>query len=85
MGLAFIWPAEYGCHSHDLSALIDLVSHGWVEIGTCGKQLGKVGHHAILIDERTRPVEVGVQGAPHDLTPVVDAAGYGGKISRQSR
>src|SRR5215469_4403868 len=77
-------PAEHRCHARDLSALVDLVSHGCEEVGTCRKQRVKVGHHVVLPDEGMRPVEAGVQGASHYLALVVDAGGYGGKISRQS-
>jgi hypothetical protein len=84
VGLTHLRPAEYRRHSHDLSALVDLVSHGWVQVGTCRKQRVKAGHHAVLPDEGIRPVEGGVQGASYHLALVVDAAGYGGKISRQS-
>ena len=65
---------------------LDLVSHGCVEVGTCRKQRAEVGHHAVLPDEGIiwEPVEVGILGASHHLALVVDAAGYGGKISRQS-
>src|SRR5215472_12869471 len=82
--LARIRSAEDRCHARDLSARVDLVSHGCEEVGTCRKQRIKVGHHAVLPDEGMRPVEVSVQGASHHLAPVVDASGYGGKISRQS-
>src|ERR1017187_5444218 len=77
-------PAEYDCHARDLSALVDLVSHGCEEVGTGRKQRVKVGHHAVLPDEAMGPVEVGVPGASHHLALAVDAGGYGGKISRQS-
>src|SRR5215470_3209565 len=77
-------PREYRSHARDLSALVDLVSHGCEEVGTCRKQRVKVGHHAVLPDEGMRPVEARVQGASYYLAPVVDAGGYGGKISRQS-
>src|SRR5215472_11270019 len=76
--------AEHRCHARDLPALVDLVSHGCEEVGTCRKQRIKVGHHAVLPDEGTRPVEAGVLGASHHLALIVDASGYGGKISRQS-
>ena len=84
MDVARIRPAEYDCHARDLSALVDLVSHGCEEVGTFRKQRVKVGHLAVLMDEAVDPVEAGVQGASHDLSPAVDAGGYGGKISRQS-
>src|SRR5215813_11086020 len=76
--------AEHSCHARDLSALVDLVSHGCQEVGTCRKQCVKVGHYAVLPDEGMRPVEAGVQGASYHLAPAVDAGGPGGKISRQS-
>ena len=82
--LARMRPSEYRCHARDLSALVDLVCHGCVEVGTCRKQGVKVGHHAVLPDEGMGPVEVGVPSASHDLALIVDAGGYGGKISRQS-
>ena len=34
VGLAHMRPAEHRRHSCDLSAIIDLVSHGCVEVGT---------------------------------------------------
>ena len=85
VGLAHVRPAEHRRHSHDLTGVVDLVSHGWVEVGICGKQLAKVGHHAVLVDEGIAvEVEAGVQGASYHLAPIVDATGYGGKISRHS-
>src|SRR5205814_6105537 len=75
MGFARMRPAEHRPHSHDLSALVDLVSHGWQEVGSCGKQRIKAGHHAVLPDECMRPVEARVQGASHHLAVVVDAGG----------
>src|SRR6266567_2401406 len=36
--VARIRPAEHRCHARDLSALVDLVSHGCEEVGTCRKQ-----------------------------------------------
>src|SRR6516165_5673263 len=77
-------PAEHRSHARDLSALVDLVSHECEEVGICGKQRVKVCHHAVLPDEGMGPVEAGVEGASYHLPPVVDAGGYGGKISRQS-
>src|ERR1700732_4874147 len=77
-------PAEDRCHARDLSALVDLVTHGCEEVGTCRKQRVKVGHHAVLVDEGMGPVEAGVQGASDYLAAVVDAGAYGGKISWQS-
>ena len=75
---------EYRCHTRDLSPFIDLVSHGCVEVGICRKQRVKVGHHAVLPDEGTDKVEVGVSVASYHLALVVDAGGYGAKISRQN-
>ena len=75
VGLACMGPAEHRSHAHDLSALVDLVSHGCEEVGTCGKQRVKVGHHAVLPDEGMRPVETGVHGASHHLAPAVDTGG----------
>jgi len=80
--VALIRPAAYDCHGPDLSALVDLVSHGCEQVGT-GKEGVEVGHHAVLPDKGMGPVQVGIKGASHHLAPVVDAAGYGGKISRQ--
>src|ERR1700674_2412472 len=82
--VARIRPAEYDCHARDLSALVDLVSHGSEEVGTGRKQRVKVGHRAVLLDEAMGPVEVGVPGASHHLALAVDAGCYGGNISRQS-
>jgi len=85
VGLALMQPAENRRHSHDLSAVVDLVSHGGEEVGFFRKQLAKVGHHAVLIDEGVGiEVEVGVQGASHHLALVVNAAGYGGMISQSA-
>src|ERR1700722_3401234 len=81
--VALMRPAHYDCHARDLSALVDLVSHDWVEVGTRGKQLVKVGHHAILPDERMGPVEVSVQRASHHLAAVIDAGGEGGSSSER--
>src|SRR5216683_642689 len=81
--LARMRPGEYRCHARDLPALVDLVSHGCVEVGTCRKQRVKVGQYAVLPDEAMGPVEVGVEGASHHLALVVDAAGKCAKISRQ--
>src|SRR6266513_4305227 len=78
--VARIGLAGHCCHARDLSALVDLVSHGYEEVGTCRKQRVKVGHHAVLPDEAMRPVEAGVQGASYHLARVVDAGGYAGKI-----
>src|SRR4029077_12745369 len=58
--VARIRPAEYDCHARDLSALVDLVSHGCEEVGTGRKERVKVGHRAVLPDETMGPVEVGV-------------------------
>jgi hypothetical protein len=58
--LARIRPVEYGCHARDLSAVVDRVSHGCEEVGTCRKQRVKVGHHVVLPDEGMGPVAVGV-------------------------
>ena len=82
--VASLRPVEYDCHAGDLSALVDLVSHGCVEVGTCGKQSVKVGHHAILVDEGMGPVAAGVRSASHRLALVVDAFSQGASISRQS-
>src|ERR1700693_5605130 len=65
--LARIRSAEYGCHARDLSALVDRVSHGCVEVGTCRKQRVKVGHDAVLPDEGMGPVVFGVLIASHHL------------------
>jgi hypothetical protein len=77
-------PAEYDCHARDLSTVVDLVSHGCVEVGTCGKQRVKVGYHAVLPDEGMGPVAAGVLSASHHLALVVDAFAKGVNISRQS-
>src|SRR6266851_9992974 len=75
VGLALMRPAENRRHSHDLSALVDLVSHGGEEVGFCRKQRAKVGHHVVLPDEGMGvEVEVGVQGASYHLALVVDPA-----------
>src|SRR5260370_11238199 len=66
-----------------MSAVVDLVRHDCVEVGTCRKERVKVGQHTVLPDEAVGPVEVGVPSASHHLALVVDAAGRGAKISRQ--
>src|SRR5579863_4913348 len=81
--VARIRPAEHRRHARDLSAIVDLVTHGCVEVRTGRKQRVEVGHHTVLPDEGVGPVEVGVEVASHDLALVVDAAGYAAKISRQ--
>src|SRR6266849_676343 len=81
--LARMRPAEHQCHARDLPAVVDLVRHDCVQVGTGRKQRVKVGQHAVLPDEAMGPVEVGVEGASHHLALVVDAAGKGAKISRQ--
>src|SRR5271169_1287219 len=80
--LARIRPAEYRCHARDLSALVDRVRHGCVEVGACRKQRVKVGHYAVLPDEGMGPIAILKLGAPHDLAPFINAFGEGGKISR---
>src|SRR6267378_4481589 len=72
-------PAEHRGHARDLSALIDLVSHSCVEVGTRRKQRVQVGHLAVLIDEAVDPVEAGVQRASHHLALVVNALGGSAK------
>lgn len=84
VNVALIRPAEHDCHPRDLSALVDLVSHGCEEVGTCGKQRIQVGHHAVLVDEAMGPVELGVPGASDCLAAVIDAARDGGKVPGQS-
>src|SRR6266446_2978915 len=80
--LARMRSAEHRCHTRDLSAVVDRLSHGCVEVGTGRKQCIKVGQHAVLPDEGAVEVEVGVDAASHHLAQVVDAAGIGAKISR---
>src|SRR5260370_31733543 len=82
--LARMRSAEHRCHTRDLSALVDLVSHGCVEVGTRRKPCVEVGHHAVMPDEALVEVEVGVEGGSHHLALVVDAGGVGAKISRES-
>src|ERR1700692_427077 len=81
--VARLRPVEYDCHAGDLSALVDLVSHGCVEVGTCGKESVKVGHHAVLVMEGRGPLAAGVRFTSHDLALVFDAFGQAGSISRQ--
>src|SRR4029077_5921024 len=78
-----IRPAAHDCHSRDLSAFVDFVSHDCEEVGTSGKQRVEVGHDVVLPDESMGPVELRIEVASHDLALVVDAAGYAAKISRQ--
>jgi hypothetical protein len=82
--VARIRPGEYRRHARDLSALVDLVSHGCIEVGTGRKQRVKVGHHAVLIDEGMGPVAILELSAPHHLALIVNAFSEGEKISRQS-
>src|SRR5277367_5538642 len=81
---ARIRPAEHGCHARDLSALVDRVGHGRVEVGTCRKQRVEVGNHAVLPDEGMGPVAVFKLSAPHRLALVVNGFAEGEIISRQS-
>src|SRR6185437_8207355 len=83
MDVALIRTADYDCHARDLSALVDLVSHGDNQVRTGSNQRVEVGHHAALPDNAVGPIELGIPGASHHFSPVVDAAGYGTKISRQ--
>src|SRR5271170_5413541 len=76
-------PGHLHRHTRDLSALIDVASRDYEQVGTCRKYSVKVGHHAVLPDEAVGPAVVGVKGASHNLAPVVDAGGKGGNISRQ--
>src|SRR5258708_31189212 len=57
--LARLRPAEHECHARDLSAVVDLVRHDCVQVGTCRKESVKVGQCAVLPDEAVGPVEVG--------------------------
>src|SRR6202050_3170865 len=70
-------------HTRDLSALIDVASRDYVEVGTCGKYTVKVDHPAVLPEEAVGPVASGVKGVSHHLALVVDAGGKGGNVSRQ--
>src|SRR5215472_7724982 len=72
---ALMRPAAYDRHSRDLSAFVDLVSHGCAEVDTVRKQRVEVGHDVVLPDESMGPVECGVPVASHDLALVVDASG----------
>ena len=74
--LSRIRPTQDRCHARDLSAVVDLVRHGCMEVRIFRKQRVEVGHHAVLINEGMGPVEVGVPGASHHLALVVDARGY---------
>src|SRR6266446_5829326 len=84
VGIARMRPAEHRCHARDLSALVDPVDHGCVQVRTGWKQRVEVGHHAVLPDEDTVKVAAGVEGGSQHLALVVDAGGVGAKISRQS-
>src|SRR5258708_15405690 len=81
--VACIRPAAHDCHSRDLSAVVDLVSHDWDEVGAGRKQRVEVGHYVVLPDESMGPVELRIEVASHDLALTVDASGYAPKISRQ--
>ena len=84
MDIARIWPVDHRCHTRDLSALIDIASRDYGEVGIPGNERVKVGHHTVPPNEAVGPVVVGVNCASHHLAPVVDAGGEGGKISRQN-
>ncbi len=75
-------PGHLHRHTRDLSALIDVASRDYEEVGICGKYTVKVDHHAVLPEEAVGPVASGVKGASHHLALVVDAGGKGGNISR---
>src|SRR5262249_10345441 len=77
-------PGEHKCHTRDLSALIDIASVDYEEVGIRGNERIKVSHHTVLPNESVGPVVAGVKGASHHLAQVVDAGGEGGMISRQS-
>src|ERR1700685_2176641 len=81
--LSRVRPGHLHRHTRDLSALIDVASRDYVEVGTCGKYSVKVGHCAVLPEQAVRPAGAGVEGAAHRLAPVVDAGGKRGNISRQ--
>ena len=80
---ACIWTTEDRSHTRDLTARVNLVGHGRVQVGIGREQCVQVGHHTVLPDEAMRPVEAGVQGASHHLALVVDAGGEGRKIPRK--
>src|ERR1700691_3190144 len=84
VNVARMGPGLHRCHTRDLSALIDIASRDYEEVGIRGNQRVQVGHHTILPDEAVRPVEIGVKVVSDHLAPVVDAGGKRGKISRQS-
>lgn len=73
--VARIRTTEYDRHCRDLSAIVDLVSHGYIEVGSCRNQRVEVGHHTVLPDKTVGPEEVGVKGASHHLALAVAAAG----------
>src|SRR5215471_13501316 len=77
-------PGQHLCHTRDLSALIDIASIDYEEVGIRGNQRVKVGHHLVLPNETVGPVIAGVNTVSHHLAQVVDAGGEGGNISRQN-
>src|SRR5579864_3401713 len=84
VNIARMGPGLHRCHTRDLSALIDIASRDYEEVGIRGNQRVKVGHHTVLPDEAVGPVEVGVKVVSYHLASVVDAGSEGGKISRQN-
>src|SRR5580658_10370137 len=75
-------PGHLHRHARDLSALIDVTSRDYEEVGTCGKYSVKVDRHAVLPEEAVGPVAFGAKGTSHRLALVVDTGGKGGYISR---
>src|SRR5260370_12434396 len=69
--VARIRSAAHDCHSRDLSAFVDFVSHDCEEVGTSRKQRVEVGHDVVLPDETMGPVKLRIEVASNDLALVV--------------
>ena len=62
--LARMRPVEYDCHTREIcSFIVDLVSHGCVEVGILRKQLIKVDWLTVYPDQCMGPLELRVQRA----------------------
>jgi hypothetical protein len=73
---ARIRPGHHHCHTGDLSALIDIASRDYLEVGISGNERVQVGHHTALRNEAAGPAR-GVESASHHQASVVDACGKG--------
>jgi hypothetical protein len=89
--VARIRPSEHDCHARDLSALVDLVSHGCEEVGTGRKQRVEVGRGSDMTpslpqpDMQVRCVPVS-QNQPSTADECLPQSGVTGSIgSRNAR